>query len=256
MKKLQACLLVLLGAVWVVPVGAEHIPSAEAGAVELHGRSAVLVDTRSFDGLLELSGRLGASDLELGYRALTVGGYYRPHRNLKVGLFYRLQAGARHDDDWIEVSGGWEWQDTRERIEQVLMVDVSPRVELGFLPGANWVGMLKGRYLINTFNREQSILLRPGLTYFLLVDRRPLFNFSFNYGLYFPLNFGTTLVYEQAPYLSALYHLGEHVKLELTGSYRSVVWSSSRDSLAVGDSYQVRSGSFGVGLGVLFVLRP
>jgi len=235
---------------------AEHIPVAPAGVVEYQGRTALLVDTRLFDPLIELTGSFEGPEHTFGYRALTVGSYFRPHKNLKVGLFYRLQAGARHDDDWIDLDPGWEWQDTRDRLEHVLIADASPRVQLGFLPGRNWVATLKGRYLLNTFNLQQAILLRPGLTYFLLVDREPLLNFSFNYGLYFPLNFGSTVIYEQAPYLSVLYHLSPNLKLEATGSYKSVVWSSSQDSIEAGDSYQVTYKAFTVGFGLLVVLRP
>jgi hypothetical protein len=246
--------LVLLAA--AVPAAAEHIPSSPSGVVEIEGRAAVILNTRLFDPLVEAVGRFEDQDLEFRYRSLTAGSYVRLHRNLKAGLFYRLQAGARHDDDWIDLSPGWEWVDSRSRLEHVLIFDLSPRVRLAFLPGTNWVFMLKSRYLLNTYNLEQSVLLRPGLTYHWMVDREPLFSFSLNYGLYFPLNFGSTVIYEQAPYLSVLYHLSPSIKLELTGSYRSVVWSSSEDSLAAGDSYQVASRAFGVGFGVLYVLRP
>jgi hypothetical protein len=226
------------------------------GVVEIEGRAALLLDTPRFDPLLETIGRFEDQDLQFRYRALTVGSYYRLHRNLKVGLFYRLQAGARHDDDWVETVPGWAWLDTRERLEHLLVVDVSPRFQLDFLPGRNWVLTVKARYLLNSYQLQQSVLLRPGITYFWMIDREPFLNVSFNYGLYFPLNFGDTLIYEQAPYLSVLYHASRNVKLELTGSFQSVVWSSSADTIANGDSYQVKYNAFAVGLGVLLVLRP
>jgi hypothetical protein len=250
-------LLLLLLAVPAAVSTADHIPVPPSGAFEIEGSTSILLDTPRFDPLLEAVGRLEAEeDFQLGYRALTVGSYYRLQRNLKVGLFYRLQSGARHDDDWIDLAPGWAWLDTRDRLEHLLIVDVSPRFQLGFLPGRNWVLMIKGRYLLNSYELEQSILVRPGLTYFWMIDREPFLTISFNYGLYFPLNFGSTLIYEQAPYLSVLYHLSPAVKLELTGTYKSVVWSSSADTIANGDSYQVTYRAFGVGLGVLVMLRP
>ena len=154
---------------------------------------------------------------------MRAGAYYRLHSNLKAGVFYTLQRGARHDDDWIDLDPGWEWLDTRGRTEHVLALDVSPRFQLSFLPGRNWVLMLKTRYRYDTHGSEHTLILRPGLTYFLLVDRNPVLNLSFNYGLYFPLNFGSTLIYGHAPYVTVLWHIGPSVKLELSGTYRSVV---------------------------------
>jgi hypothetical protein len=63
-------------------------------------------------------------------------------------------------------------------------------------PGKNWVFMLKGRFLYNTFNSEMSVLARPELTYFLIVDRVPVLNVTASYEMYFPLNFGSTVLYQ------------------------------------------------------------
>jgi hypothetical protein len=202
---------------------------------------------------VELDGRFEDSNLEFRYRSLTAGAYFRLLKNLKAGAFYRLQQGARHDDDWIEPSVGvWEWVDSRSRTEQVLILDLSPRFLLDFLPGRNWVFAVKNRYHYNTFNDQQSILIRPGLTYFLVRSREPVLNLSLNYGFYIPLNFGETFLYEHTPYLSALYHLNRNIKLELSAAYKTVIWSSSEDSLANWDTYAVPNRSFVVGFGVLF----
>ena len=150
--------------------------------------------------------------------------------------------------------GGWEWIDSRNRTEQVLILDISPRFLLGFLPGRNWVLAVKNRYRYNTFNDQHSLLVRPGLTYFLLRSREPLLNVSLNYGLYIPLNFGETFLYEHGPYLSVLYHLNRSIKLELTGTFKTVIWSTSADSLANWDTYAVPNRSLVLGFGVLFPL--
>jgi hypothetical protein len=234
-------------------VYAIHEPVAPDGVVEFRFRSAVLMNLERFDPLLELQGWLEDEEHELRYRALTLGSYYRPHDNVKVGLFYRLQQGARHDDDWVAVGSDWEWKDTRHRTEHVLIADVSPRFGLEFLPGGNWVFMLKSRYLFNTFNGQHTVLLRPGMTYFLLIDREPLLNVSLNYNIYFPLNFGNTTVYKHWPYLNVLFHLTQVVKLEATAAYKTVVWSTSQE---VKDSdepgYEVDYRAFVLGLGLLF----
>jgi hypothetical protein len=233
---------------------AGHLPILSQDFFELQTRIAGFWNLGPFDPLLELQGRFEDTDLEFRYRALTAGAYYRLHRNVKIGAFYRLQAGARHDDDWIDLNPGWEWIDSRSRLEHIVILDVSPRFQLDFLPGQNWILMVKGRYLLNTFNMQQSILLRPGLTYFLMHNREPVINFSLNYDLYFPLNFGTTLLYEHWPYLNILYHLNRNIKLELTGAYKTVNWSASEDLIADGTpDWQGTQNSWVVGVGVLFV---
>jgi hypothetical protein len=233
---------------------ANHIPT-DSDVIELGSRTALLMDVGRFDPLVELEGRFEDGNLDFGYRSLTAGTYYRLLKNLKVGAFYRIQQGARHDDDWIEPSVGvWEWVDSRARTEQVLILDLTPRFLFDFMPGQNWVFAVKNRYLYNTFNGQQSILVRPGLTYFLMRSREPLLNLSFNYGFYIPVNFGDTFLYEHVPYLAALYHLNRNIKLELTAAYRTVIWSSSEDSLANGDTYTVPDRSLVVGFGVLFPL--
>jgi len=232
---------------------AEHIPSAPGGVVEFQGRTSLLMDLGRFDPLVELEGRFEDTNLEFRYRSLTAGAYIRLLKNLKAGAFYRIQQGARHDDDWIEPQTDvWEWVDSRSRTEQILILDVSPRFLFDFLPGRNWVFAVKTRYRYNTFNAQHSLLVRPGLTYFLMRSREPVLNLSFNYGFYIPLNFGETFLYEHEPYLSVLYHLNRNVKLELTGAYKTVIWSTSDDSWANGDTYAVTNRSFVIGFGVLF----
>ena len=249
-------LLRISAALIVVVAGlapAEHIPAPSAGFIEFESRTSLLLDLGRLDPLIELEGRFEDEDLEFRYRSLTAGAYIRLLRNLKAGAFYRIQQGARHDDDWIEPAVDvWEWVDSRNRTEQMLILDVSPRFLLDFLPGANWVFTVKNRYRYNAFNSQHSLLVRPGVTYFLLRSREPFVNFSLNYGMYIPLNFGETFLYEHGPYLSMLYHLNRNVKLELTGAFRTVIWSTSDDSWANWDTYAVANRSLVVGFGVLF----
>ena len=132
--------------------------------------------------------------------------------------------------DWL-----WEWRDTSDRLEQVLILDVSPRFLLPFLPGRDWVLQVKSRYLLNFWNLQHSLLLRPELTWFRIVDRRPVLNLSLAYGLYFPLNFGETLIYEHGPYLALLYHVSPAIQLELSASYPVRIWTTSPDVLTAGE---------------------
>jgi hypothetical protein len=186
--------------------------------------------------MAELKGRWEYGENQFYYRSLTLGTYYRVSNHVKVGGFYRRQAGARHDDDWVDLKPGWEWQDTRNRLENVLMLDVTPRFLLPFMPGRNWVFAFKTRYLFNTFNTHQTITLRPGLTYFLMPGREPLLNFTLNYELYLALNYSSTLLYEHWPYLDIMYHLSPTVKLSARVGYRVTTWSTSEDVAEVSDT--------------------
>ena len=216
---------------------AQHVPAFTQGLVDLQARTQLIATLDSLDLLAEGLGQLNDADLHFGYRSLTLGAYYRVLPNLKLGAFYRLQAGARHDDDVTAstVTQGWSWADTTGRLENVFMADASPRFLLPFLPGRDWVLMVKSRFLYNTFNDQASIMARPELTYFWIVDRVPILNASLSYEMYFPLNFGTTLIYEGYPYLTVLWHATPEVGIELSGAYKTTVWSTSREpGLAAG----------------------
>ena len=51
---------------------------------------------------------------------------------------------------------------------------------------------------------------------------------------------------------AVLYHLNRNIKLELTGAFKTVIWSTSDDSWTNGDTYAVPARSFVLGVGVLF----
>jgi len=244
-----------------LPAAASHVPVLPGGPVTGQGRVQLTAELGRLDPMLEAEGLLENLSEGRWYRALTLGGYYRLHRNLKLGAFYRLQWGALHNDDWIGIPPGvdwqWLWLDTSERLEQVLILDASPRFLLPFLPGRDWVLQLKSRYLLNFWNLQHSLLLRPELTWFRIVDRRPVLNLSLAYGLYFPLNFGETLIYEHGPYLALLYHLSPAIQLEVSASYPVRIWTTSPDVLISPDAsspYQQALGRLELGVGLLLRL--
>lgn len=259
MKALVFALLVcVLAFAATTTTFADNAPVAPNGVIEDEGRTALILQLGSFDLLADLTGRLENANLTFDYRAVTIGGYYRVLKNLKLGAFYRLQAGVRHDDDWVNATPLlWSWQSTVGRFESVFMVDASPRFLLDFLPGRSWVVMLKGRYAFNTFESQQSLLVRPELTFFWLIDGQPFMDFSASYEAWFPLNYGTTLIYESYPWIGVHYHLTPECMLELGGSYKSTVWSSSQQWLAAGDpAYQVTYSRWLLSLGVIWTISP
>ena len=221
------------------PVPAEHFPGIPETGVEVHNHGRLFYYNGDLSGMVEYVGRFEEPGLEYRYQSVTLGGYYRLHPNVKVGAFYRGLVGARHDDDWLDASPGWEWNDTRGRLEHLVMLDVTPRVLLEFLPGRSWVSSFKARYEYNLFNDDQTLLARPGVTWFWLVDRQPLLNVSAQYATYLSLNFGDTFWYRHGPYLNLLYHVAPWLQVDLSVGRQSTYWSESADfrRLHPGESY-------------------
>ena len=71
---------------------AEHVPSARSGEVDYQFRINIAKDYGKLEPMAELTGRI--EENEYRYTSGSMGAYYRAHRNLKLGAFYRIQAGA------------------------------------------------------------------------------------------------------------------------------------------------------------------
>jgi hypothetical protein len=249
-------LLVIIFLVGVVVLVHAHDPKFPDGQVELQSRAQLVANTGPWDILAELLGRLHDTDTPLSsFESVTVGAYYRVIPNLKVGALARVQAGARHDNDVLAnaPTNDFVWNDSSRRLEGVLMLDVTPRFQLDFFPGSNWVLMLKSRYLYNTWNGDMSILARPELTWFWIVDRDPFLNISLSYEMYFPLNFGSTLIYQSYPWLSVLYHATPELGIEIAGAYKTTTWSTSDSWLAEGwGTYSTQQSTWAFSVGVVY----
>jgi hypothetical protein len=217
-------LLIAAGALY-----ADHLPMIPTDGFEIHTHARLFYYHDDLSGMAEYVGRFEEPDLEFRYQSLTLGGYYRAHENVKVGAFYKVQLGARHDDDWVDTDPGWEWVDTSSRFEHLALLDVTPRFLLDFLPGGNWVVSLKNRYEYNFSDSRQSLLVRPGLTWFWLVDREPVLNVSAQYATYLSLNFGDKIWYRHGPYLNLLYHLTRFLQVDLSVARQTTYWSESVD---------------------------
>ena len=219
-------------------VGASHHTPGEAdpvlpdAAFELHTHGRVFYSMDLLSGMLEYVGRFEDGDMEYRYQSITLGGYYRLHRNIKAGAFYRLQFNVRHDDDWIEEGTSWLWADTSGRAEHVVIADITPRFQLSFLPGENWLFSMKNRYEYNITQSEHSLLIRPGLTYFLISDREPVLNFTAQYATYLSFNFGAVPWYRHGPYFNVLYHVSSNLQIDVGVSRQSIYWSESEHFLA------------------------
>ena len=255
MKK-TLCIVVLAAAAatWA---GAQHVPIFGQGDIELQSRAQLVANVGSWDILAELLGKLQDLDTPIhSFESVTVGGYYRVIPNLKVGALVRVQAGARHDDDVIAniSTNQWDWNRTSSDGWRACSCWMSARAfSSRSCPGGSWVFMLKGRYLYNTFNGQMSALARPELTWFWIQGRDPLLNIAAGYEMYFPLNFGTTTIYQSYPWLSLLYHATPELGIELTGAYKTTTWSTSASWAAQAwNSYSTPVTSWAFSLGVVY----
>jgi hypothetical protein len=232
-------------------VSSNSTPEAPDGAVEipLFLRSSWKIGR--FTPYAELEGRFEDVPIEFRYVHLMLGSYYRLSKHVKVGAFYQYQRGARHDDDWVQVDSGWNWADTKDRGESLLILDVTPRFLMPFLPGENWLFMFKTRYLYNAYNSHQTLKLRPGITYFLMPARDPVLNFTINWEFYLALNYSSSTLYSQWPYLEVLYHISPVVKVSGSIGYRVTTWSTSQDVIDNGESpYEVKYRALTIGAAV------
>jgi hypothetical protein len=171
-------------------------------------------------------------------RALMLGSYGRVHRNLKLGVFYRVQSGMRHDDDWINNgAGAWFWRPTTNRPENVVVLDATPRASLG----GQFTGALKVRYEHNFFNGQRTLKLEPEVAWFWLDGLSPKATIFLRHGTYIPLNFGTRSYYERWWYLAGLWHPSEMVSVGPSVALRDAVWttSSAYNAASGGGSYRV-----------------
>ena len=248
-KRLTLISVIIFFYIQLLP--AEHIPDTDTFNFQYQGRLTVIGDLGNWNPYLEVLGDQSTS-FELEYYHLLTGSYYRLHKNLKIGAFYLLQAGVRHDDDWVNLNPGWEWQDTINRLEHNLVLDLTPRFLIPHILNKNAVGSLKTRYQYNFFNNHQTLLVKPGFTYFYMKDRKPVWNTSLAYSFYIPLNFSETLLYEHGPYINFLYHLNDLIKLEARGNFHIRTWTTGEDSIALGDSYSTTEKGLNIGIGIIF----
>lgn len=229
---------------------AAPVPSVPRGRVPEYEASARLMGRAGrLEPLADLTQRWQFEGLR-PQRSLMLGAYGRAHRNLKLGAFYQVQSGARHDHDWTnDTAGAWFWRPTSNRPENILILDATPRASLG----GRFVGSLKVRWERNFFNGHNSLKLEPEVAWFWLEGLRPRATVFLRHGTYIPLNFGNRSFYERSWYLGGLWHPSAAVSVGPSVALRDVVWTTSSAFAASsgGVSYQVRHRSLVWGLTVL-----
>ncbi len=257
LRRAGAAAALLLSAV-AASAAVDPIPQAPIGRpVEYESTQALFGRAGIFEPEAQTTERWEYGGQRLA-RELTVGSYARIEKHLKVGAFYRLQYGARHDDDWTnDPAGHWIWRHTLERPESVFVLDATPRVALSFLPGGDWVASVKLRAEHDFFDRQNTALVSPELAWFWMDGLTPVATVSLREETWLPLNWGETRVSSYWWYLAALWHAQPWLSVGPLVALRDETWSTSSDyrSQNPGADYKVRYRSWILGGNLVVHLR-
>jgi hypothetical protein len=235
--------------------GHDHIPEDTTPSMGQAGVVRLFYKTKKFSNLVEYKQQTEiASQKE---SSLTLGSRYRLHRNFKLGLFFSRRQGLRHDDDWIlDSTSDWVWQNTNNRAENFVIIELSPRMLMPFLPGKRWVFEFRTRGERNLENDHNTLKLKPGLTYFWLKEGAPFMNFFLQYEAYLPLNYGIESIYQSWIYTGFLFHWSNRFKPGLFFTKYEKKWGPSAlfETKKAGETYtNTESGSIlGLSLNINF----
>lgn len=180
----------------------------------------------------------------------TLGFKHRVLDNLKIGLYYTKALGERYEEDWIKPPGEkWKWFNSNHRDENHFTLELSPR----YMFNSRMVGEFRIRYVYNDFNFNQTLKLRPGLTYFLFDQGKPWINLYSHLEVYQSLNFSRNDIYESWLYFGAQYFVS---KTFLVGPYlatRHTRWASTSVQESIDpDQYNSRLNGYILGLAANF----
>lgn len=227
---------------------AGNVPDNTPNSTDLETRARVFYAFDSWSLFSEIQAT-GQSE-NRKYRSIMLGPYYRWFDHLRTGIFFQRQYGFRHNDDWFKEpqTAIWQWRNTNTRAEDLLVLDVSPKVQLDFLPGEHWTFEFKTRLSHNFFNQEKLLRLRPNLSYFWIRSDVPFLSIFLQAEFVVPL-LDLKSPNERWAYLGTLYHLSQAIQL---GCYAALKWEGWRNTSAytalTGKTYEVEANSTVIGL--------
>ena len=166
---------------------------------------------------------------------------YRVHPSIKVGAGYIREYGNRHDGDWINETGSWKWRDTDDRGEDLFIAQGLFRELIPFFKDLDLLGEVRVQFELNDFNQQQTLKIRPGLTYFYFDGLAPLFDLTVRYENYYALNFSKQSVYQKWFYFSPRYHFNRRWKIGISYAYVERRWSSTASIEAITSNPFIRN---------------
>lgn len=233
--------------------GAPTAPRAIPGGYQSGGVARVFVAREPFTYF----GEVAATEQTAGResRSVGIGSYYQVGETLKLGLLFNRTFGLRHDEDWVSDNGKWSWVDSRHRGESLFALDATVKSLVDFMPGHDWVAELKLRYILNAFNNDRTLFLRPGLTYFYLREGQLIANFFTQFEVDMPLNYGSQKFVEKWIYFGSLYHVCEKLDVGPTVTLGWQTWSRPQAYAAKGGApYSITTQSTTIGFSLILHL--
>lgn len=218
--------LILIGSLFILPISqAHHDPSGESfSSNSVHIR--FFKKLNPYTGMLEIAS--GNNYDQQTSQLIKVGGYKQFLDGQKLGIFTSLQTGLRHSDDWVKPNNSyWKWQNTSDRSEVIIHLNFEQK----FVPYFDQplVIGLKGEYQQNTFNQNQTFLIKPNLSYFFLDKGAPFLSIHLSTPQYFALNFEKKSLYKSGLYLGLLYHVEPTLQFGLNLETYRETWTDSTD---------------------------
>ncbi|MDB9786822.1 hypothetical protein OAB57_01840 [Bacteriovoracaceae bacterium] len=156
-------------------------------------------------------------------RSIKLGIRYPINRYFKLGAFYHKVYGLRHDDDWNNQYGLWEWERKNGHGNNIYSVELTARKRLY----KTIVGEIRASYHHNETTDLNSLKGRAGLTYTTFSHGTPQFTWAISYELYHPLNFSEETIYERWGYVGFLFHAGSKISLGPFVARKRKVWTTS-----------------------------
>ena len=172
----------------------DHIPENE-DELGLYGNVRLFQKYKKLNFLFEYQKSIETENLEP--QLFRFGGKYRLAKSFKLGLYFKRVSNQRYDDDWVLVDGEWEWLDSKGRKENHFLLEGSFRSKLK----RSLVFEFRGTFELNNFNDQQTLKVRPGLTFFNLNSDWLKHSIFLQYEANLPINYSEKMVSQHWIYL-------------------------------------------------------
>lgn len=184
--------------------------------------------------------KFGKWEDDNSFLSAKLGSRTRLSERLKVGLFFQRAYGVRHDNDWQNVDGQWQWLKNTDRSQDSLIIDSSYK---GFLTSKMIyearVTMEQNINVGRTFAKP-----RIGASYFL-----PSSHITLSHEVTIPIESRDNLIQEHWSYLIYSYHYTPWTSFGPLLGRRSVTWEKSETFKQLRtDSYELRETNLFVGI--------
>lgn len=217
------------------PLFADHVPEGES--FNLKG-----IHFKTFIKQTNLTHKIFIESIEDYHQEkASKAGYSSSYKisqghKITTSLFY--QSGFRHNDDWIFKSDEWSWEKTSQRFEPVFQLGYKLKtIPSPFIPiTLDFHSFLRK----NFFNQQESLIIKPGFSYFKLQSGIPKFSIHPSIVYYYPVNFHETKEYKKGYYILSLYHV--NASYQIGFKFESLIeqWSTSRDFKKIRNSSYIK----------------